>query len=130
MFTSCHPVAEERIPIPAEAGERSPFTPFLEIVGILNDLFEERPRLLGLPGGNCVTVLYRDVVYLPRDIIDSVGPLAAQVSQELPIRFIGTTDARETAEMTVRPRTGRPSCSSSAPPPAGPWTGCMVWAFI
>nr|WP_325297402.1 hypothetical protein [uncultured Dysosmobacter sp.] len=107
MFTSCHPVAEERIPIPAEAGERSPFTPFLEIVGILNDLFEERPRLLGLPGGNCVTVLYRDVVYLPRDIIDSVGPLAAQVSQELPIRFIGTTDARETAEMTVRPQDGK-----------------------
>lgn len=77
MFTSCRLVAEERFPIPAETGEAAPLTPFLEIVGILNDLFEERPGFLGLPGGNCVTVLYRDVVYQPRDMIDSVGPLAA-----------------------------------------------------
>lgn len=107
MFGSCRLVAEERFPIPAETGEASSFTPFLEIVGILNDLFEERPQLLGLPGGSCVTVLYRNVAYLPRDIMDSVGRLAAQVSRELPIRFIGTTDARETAEMTVQPQDGK-----------------------
>ena len=107
MFSSRQLVAEERFPIPAEAGPRSPFTWFLEIVGILNDLFEERPRLLGLPGEACITMLYRDVVYLPRDIIDSVGRLAAQVSRELPISFVGTTDARETAEITERPQDGK-----------------------
>lgn len=105
MFGSCRLIAEERFPILAEEGGRCPFTPFLEIVGILNDLFEERPQLLSLPGGDCVIVLYRDVVYLPRDIIDSVGRLAAQMG--LPIRFIGVTDTREMAEMTVQPRDGK-----------------------
>lgn len=107
MFGSCQLVAEERIPIPAEAGDRSPLTCFLELVGALNSLFSGTPKLLSPPGGTAATVLYRNVVYLPRDIIDSVGRLAAQVSREFPISFIGTTDARETAEMTVRPQDGK-----------------------
>ena len=86
MFGSCQLVAEERIPIPAEAGDRSPLTCFLELVGALNSLFSGTPKLLSPPGWTAATVLCRNVVYLPRDIIDSVGRLAAQVSREFPIR--------------------------------------------
>ena len=80
----------------------SPVGGFLEIVGILCDLFDELPTVLYLPEGTAMTLLFRDVAYQERDIIDSVGSLSAQVNKTLPLRFYGTTDSRETAELTVQ----------------------------
>lgn len=95
-------VYETRFPVPAVATPISPIAGFLEIVDTLNALFDETPVILRLPGGTALTLLYRDVVYLDRDITDSVGALAARVNLEMPLCFFGTTDTRETAELTLR----------------------------
>ena len=71
-------------------------------LGILCDLFDELPTVLYLPEGTAMTLLFRDVAYQQRDIIDCVGSLAAQVDKHLPLRFYGTTDSRETAELTIQ----------------------------
>ena len=49
------------------------------------------------------TLLYRDVVYSDQDILNSVGGLACHISETCSLTFYGTTEHRETAEMTVRP---------------------------
>lgn len=95
-------VSEERLSVEGKYQIDSPASGFLEIVGILCDLFDELPTVLYLPGGTAMTLLFRDVAYQQRDIIDCVGSLAAQVEKQLPLRFYGTTDSRETAELTVQ----------------------------
>ena len=95
-------VFEERLSVEKNDQIDSPAGGFLEIVGILCDLFDELPTVLYLPGGTAMTLLFRDVVYQERDIIDSVGALSAQVNKTLPLRFYGTTDSRETAEVTIQ----------------------------
>ncbi len=104
MLASNRLIFEETFAVPDDLRAHPPLTCALEIVGILNDLFMERPKLLRLPGDTALTLLYRDVAYQERDIMDSVGCLAARISHELPIRFLGSTNGRETAEMTVQMR--------------------------
>ena len=95
-------VSEERLSVGKNDQVDSPASGFLEIVGILCDLFDELPTVLYLPEGTAMTLLFRDVAYQQRDIIDCVGGLAAQVDKQLPLRFYGTTDSRETAELTIQ----------------------------
>ena len=95
-------VSEERLSVGKNDQVDSPASGFLEIVGILCDLFDELPTVLYLPEGTAMTLLFRDVAYQQRDIIDCVGSLAAQVDKHLPLRFYGTTDSRETAELTIQ----------------------------
>ena len=95
-------VSEERLSVGKNDQVDSPASGFLEIVGILCDLFDELPTVLYLPEGTAMTLLFRDVAYPQRDIIDCVGSLAAQVDKHLPLRFYGTTDSRETAELTIQ----------------------------
>lgn len=100
-------VFEETFSVPNDLQVLPPLTCVLEIVNALNLLFMESPKLLRLPGDTALTLLYRDVAYRERDVLDSVGCLAARAGQELPIRFFGTTDGRETAEMTVHMGDGK-----------------------
>ena len=95
-------VSEERLSVGENGQIDSPASGFLEIVGILCDLFDELPTVLYLPEGTAMTLLFRDVAYQQRDIIDCVGGLAAQVDKKLPLRFYGTTDSRETAELAIQ----------------------------
>ena len=95
-------VSEDRLSVGKNDQVDSPASGFLEIVGILCDLFDELPTVLYLPEGTAMTLLFRDVAYQQRDIIDCVGSLAAQVDKKLPLRFYGTTDSRETAELAIQ----------------------------
>lgn len=95
-------VSEEHLPAGKEYPIDSPAGGFLEIIGVLCNLFGDLPTILYLPESTAMTLLFRDVVYQPQDIIDSVGTTAAQVNRTLPLRFYGTTDSRETAELTVQ----------------------------
>lgn len=76
---------------------------FLELMVTLDELFDEFPAVLRLPEGTALTLLYRDVVYSDQDILNSVGGLACHISETCSLTFYGTTEHRETAEMTVRP---------------------------
>lgn len=69
---------------------------FLETVHTLNILFDRTPAVLLPPSGKTTTLLYRDVTYLWRDIAQQVGMLGAWG----PLGFFGTTQARETVELT------------------------------
>lgn len=95
-------VSEEHLSVEKKYQIDSPASGFLEIIGILCDLFDELPTVLYLPEGTAMTLLFRDVVYQPRDITDCAGVISAQVNQTLPLRFYGTTDSRETAELTIQ----------------------------
>ena len=75
----------------------------LELVRGLNELFDETPAILHLPGSSVLTLLYQNTVYQWQDLLDTIGPAAAALSQVLPLRFFGTTEARETAELSLRP---------------------------
>lgn len=75
----------------------------LEIVRGLNELFDETPAILHLPDSSVLTLLYQNTVYQWQDLLDTIGPAAAALSQVLPLRFWGTTEARETAELSLRP---------------------------
>ena len=66
----------------------------LELVRGLNELFDETPAILHLPGSSVLTLLYQNTVYQWQDLLDTIGPAAAALSQVLPLRFFGTTEAR------------------------------------
>ena len=93
---------------------------FLELMVTLDELFDEFPAVLRLPEGTALTLLYRDVVYSDQDILNSVGGLACHISETCSLTFYGTTEHRETAEMTVRPgsspKKGRVLTRSIIPP--------------
>ena len=87
---------------------------FLELMVTLDELFDEFPAVLRLPEGTALTLLYRDVVYSDQDILNSVGGLACHISETCSLTFYGTTEHRETAEMTVRPDSMRPLSTNAA----------------
>ena len=97
---------------------------FLELMVTLDELFDEFPAVLRLPEGTALTLLYRDVVYSDQDILNSVGGLACHISETCSLTFYGTTEHRETAEMTVRPgsspKKGRVLTRSLSGGPSGP----------
>lgn len=94
-------VSETLLPLPPVPPPSSAAAGFLALARTLSGLFDETPAVLYLPGASSLTLLYRDVSYHWRDVFDSAGPLAAGLNA--PPRFFGTTPARETAELTVRP---------------------------
>lgn len=95
-------ISEDRFSLPSEMASRPPLTCVLELCTLLRQLFDEQPVLMRLRESRTMTLLYRNVVYTPQDLMDSVGALAAQVSRAMPVCFYGTTDRRETAELTIR----------------------------
>ena len=95
-------ISEDRFSLPPEMASRPPLTCFLELCALLSQLFDEQPVLLRLQESRTMTLLYRNVVYTTQDLIDSVGALSAQVSRRMPVCFYGTTDRRETAELSIR----------------------------
>ena len=95
-------ISEDRFSLSPEMASRPPLTCVLELCTLMNQLFDEQPVLLRLRESRTMTLLYRNVVYTPQDLMDSVGALAAQVSRAMPVCFYGTTDRRETAELTIR----------------------------
>lgn len=91
----------------AQSGEQ--FSCFLEIIHVLSQMFGVSPTAMQLPGSSTVTLLFRDVTYLWQDIPESVGDLAVSLasgSVDCPLRFYGTTEDRETAELTIYPEGG------------------------
>ncbi len=94
-------VSVEPVSLPPLPDERPPAARFMELAAGLSALFDESPAILRLPDSPILTLLYRDVAYRWQDILDSVGPPAAELSTAAPLRFFGTTEARETAEITL-----------------------------
>lgn len=94
-------IREERLPAASPSAPLPAAARVLSVVRTLNDLFEETPAVLLPAGGRTTTLLYRDVVYLWQDLADNLSGIAATINP--PLRFLGTTEARETAELSFRP---------------------------
>lgn len=95
-------VSEDRTPLPPLLGSDTPAARFLELACVLSRLFGVSPTVLRLPGSRTLTLLYRNAVYLTRDVVECTSPYAAALSGAVwPLWFYGTTEARETAEWTI-----------------------------
>lgn len=99
-------ISEMRVPIlPLPEGDGTAVR-FLALVHRISVRFGETPAVLHLPGGAGLTLLYRDLVCLWQDIADSAASDAAALSAACPLVFYGTTESRETAELTISPQGG------------------------
>lgn len=92
-------IAEERMGEAPNGGPLPASDCFLTAIRRLNSFFGEKPTLLILPGGKNTMLLYRDAAYLWQDVAEQVGGFAAWA----PMRFYGTTEGRETAELSFHP---------------------------
>ena len=95
-------ISEEALPVGRDQSGAPPLARLLRLLRDLSGLFDTAPAVLALPGSAVLTFLYRDVAYPWRDVMAAAGPAAAGLADSLPLRFFGTTQARETAELTAR----------------------------
>lgn len=95
-------ISEEVLPVGRDQSGAPPLAWLLTLLRNLSGLFDTAPAVLALPGSAVLTFLYRDVAYPWRDVMAAAGPAAAGLADSLPLRFFGTTQARETAELTAR----------------------------
>ena len=99
-------ISETRVPVfPLPEGDGTAVR-FLALVRRISVQFGEAPAVLHLPGSAGLTLLFRDVICLWQDIADSAASQAAALSEACPLAFYGTTEGRETAELTILPQGG------------------------
>ena len=100
-------VSEDKLSLSPAPEALTPAARFLRLMYLISELFDESPAVLYIPGGSTLTLLYRNVAYTYRDILDAAGPEAAALAGAASLRFSGTTAAnRETAELTLRVEDG------------------------
>lgn len=99
-------IAEARVPVFPLPEEPGTAVRFLRLVHRISARFGEAPAVLHLPDGAGLTLLYRDLICLWQDIADCAASDAAALSDACPLVFYGTTEGRETAELTILPRGG------------------------
>ena len=102
MFYPLRTVSEEPFPLRPADLTLDPAAHFLALMHQVNELFDETPTVLHIPGDGMVTLLYRDVACRWRDLLDGAGAEAAALSVAVPLWFSGTTPDRETAQLTLR----------------------------
>ena len=107
MLYPLQPVSEERLPLSPAPEALTPAASFLRLMYLIDQLFDETPAVLYIPGSGTLTLLYRNVAYTWRDILDAAGAEAAALASVASLRFSGTAAvSRETAELTLRVEDG------------------------
>lgn len=79
----------------------TPTASFLQLIYGIDMLFDSTPSIHQRDGEGSLALLYHDVTFPWRELTEPFAPLIAHIAASWPLTLFGTTDDRETVELTV-----------------------------
>lgn len=94
-------ITEEPLDAPWQGAEDEPISLWAELICGIDSLLNVPHELLYAKGGQSLTILWRDAVYLWSTLSEPFGSAIAAISKRWPLALYGTSEARETITVTV-----------------------------